>query len=561
MTRGTGATPPPPSLQRFPLILFLVLGATLACRHQGLLEPDQVAQHLLARHLQAGRFDLGLSTYWGPLQPTLLALLGTLGLAETTACRILQMGWGFLLVHSGLRLASVLGLRPLTLGPVGLALALQTSAFAAYYGTADLALAALVTAAAASLWEADRSTTWKAGVLLGLALLAKSAALPVAFLLLAGTAATEAGLARQPGGSAPRRALRVAAITVLVAGPWFLFLSGRAGKPLLSSAATLNHALLGPAVSGDRSRPETFRGHPTFSTLHRVREGRISSWEDPGEISDRYPTWSPLSTPGGPGRQLRYTLSALDEASRLLARFDGLGLALVTTVGLALWAAIRRPRGPAEDVLPAIGMLAIVLPYLPFFVQWRYLWGAFPFLLAGLGRAADRLLAGSDIPTTRTRIARAFLLAPPVLVGLGLVLLGLLVFPPSRQAQIATRLAAAIPDSHRGSPIAGWDPRLAPGDAKPPDNAMGLYVAWAAGNPWYGLAPEASPGTAASLGCRLLVRQRLLLPPPPGSGAPPPDVLPGWTLLTRFETEDHPFFLRPSTWEYSLWAVGTSDPP
>jgi hypothetical protein len=372
-----------------------------------------------------GRGDWGgaLSLYWSPLYSWLVG--GALALARPSAA------WEFPLVHLvnlaiyGAALAALeLLVRELAAwravvgapGPLaGPAWAWRAWAYAAFLTAAldmvtlrlvtpDLLLLAAVLAVAGLLCRiaagrAGPATFVALGVVLGLAYLAKLAAVSVALVALV-AAAIVAGAGR-------RRALVAALALVAVAGPWVVALSLASGRPTLGTAGALNYQWIvnrepgvrmevahsGFVASGPAGpRPTRLVEAPPTYGFDGPVPGTVPLWREPGY-------WhAGAAVHVSPGRQARAVGANLARLAEALLAW----VPSVAGLGVLLAAGRRagtRP-GPLPRFLVALGGIPLVM-YLAVYVERRYV-AAFLVVLALAAFAAVRL---PDRPAERRRLA------------------------------------------------------------------------------------------------------------------------------------------------------------
>lgn len=520
------------------------IGALLAWRHRDLLDADQVAMMELARHWAAGRVDLAVNGSWGPLASWLLVPALWLGVEPAMAARGLVVLLALLLTAGIERLLRVPALPPGTRRLLLAAGSVRAATWCAGFYTGDLPLAVCLTWLGVLLTQSlgdDAAPPARTPVLLlvGLAFTAKPVGLPVGLAMLAAAAFLRPGA---PGVRA-RLAARLVAAGLAGALPWVLAQSLHYGEPTFSRSGALNHALLGPEISGPDLRLSAIRGHPTFSGLHPPAPGRITTWEDPSALP--YPAWNPLASGEALARQLEFSRRALLASLDTLRRFDWIGLGLLLTL-LGGLAGLRACASEADRLAAFLlaPLATTVALYLPFFVHARYLWPLHPFLLLGVGLALGRWLEPdpAEAGPPRRALRAAALLLP--LAAAALLAVAFAGIPPFRQAAHARQLASLLGAPAPG-PIATWERAESRGE-----NVTGLFLAAALRVPWLGVAPPGEEGldAAAAAGARVLLVQRRWRP----EGQPEPmEDPPGWSRRGEIHVRDW-VNGGPGTWSYRV---------
>ncbi len=253
--------------------VYLVGLAVLGAYFRNALNTDAVAYLRIASYYAAGNLALAVSGYWGPLLSWLMALPIKLGLPDLAVARGV-MGFSALVFLTG----SVAVYRAFKLPEKWVATGgILTSSCALYWSvrfmTPDLLLSGLIALAMSfsireDSHESARNGIW-AGILWGLAYLAKAVAFPLAIL----TTLIFGGLALRKKQPERYVCLRKTALTLacfgLIAGPWVLILSHKYSYPTFSTSARISHAITGPS--------DLERYHPFATTFHRPEPGRVTS--------------------------------------------------------------------------------------------------------------------------------------------------------------------------------------------------------------------------------------------------------------------------------------------
>jgi len=522
-----------PGLRAAPVVLAIQLALLTwaGWQNRASLNTDGIAYLRLASYYAHGQTELMISGYWGPLLSWLAAVFLKLGCAPWLAGRIVV---GLSAVVFGLGSLGLLRSLALPAGAVlaGFILAAGASVlWSVEYVSPDLLVAGLVLLAMGRMlspsWLAQRKSAALAGLLWGLAYLAKAVALPLAL----GISASLAGLwlLSQPGaGRAIRRQFAITSLVfLLVAAPWIGVLSVKYGGLTFSTSARIAHALAGP--------PDVERYHPTMRTFHRPEPGRVTSWEEPSRMPYRF--WSPLASRAYFGHQLQVIGRNLLTVLGFFAAFDRLHLGLIALLGCAavfLW----RGRQIVQErwCWMPLTLLCLAGIYLPVYVQVvdeRYFYAAYPLLFGGAAGFVDWMLrkagcpaspgaaslprsANNPVPTSEGTIGQgglqarrplrlvcraAWLLlvgsfAIPAIIGLVVALQGV----PNPASACAHDLAARLRRAELAGPVAGSG-LVAGGRA-------GLYTAYLLNQPWYGDELNPTAESYHGSGAKLVIVNR-----------------------------------------------------
>jgi hypothetical protein len=214
-----------------------------------------------------------------------------------------------------------------------------------------------------------------AGLLFGIAYLAKAVALPFSCILIIAVGILWVVCQQTP----PMRALRSLAMTFLglflIAGPWILLLSLKYERPVFSTSAEINHSIMGPSHSDGK--------HPTFREFHVPEQGRVTSWEDPSPA--KYTHWSPLESSKNVFHQLKLMVKNAQAALFALKVFDWLGIGLICVIfGFCFHMPWRENLRLHRWRWSAVFVGCLVAVYLPVYGgDMRYYLAAYPFLLGG----------------------------------------------------------------------------------------------------------------------------------------------------------------------------------
>ncbi len=366
------------------LAVYAARALSMAISDRDRINPDAVSYIQQATYLAQGDFWKSISGYWSPLFSWCIAPFMVLGMDGLHAAHLVMAAWGAVLV-----VASFLLIRRLTdLGaPACLAALLLIGDGALRWGEAlfpDGIMAACLLACCALLSGPrlldDRGSLFGAGLCGGVAFLAKAYALPFFLVLLPLTIAWRIlsgdGQARIPGGagtpsppSLPMRRIFLRALVpgllgfFLIAGPWMVVLSAKAGRPTFSLVGGINHAIVGP--------PDIQREHPNMARLWTPPTGRISIWEVPETMTYHY--WSPLESLPYLKHQLDLVGSSIGEIQRHMRRYDYLGLSVMLLLlgPLILWRMGRHHA--ARSALWGLGVATLFASGLTFlFFSYRY---------------------------------------------------------------------------------------------------------------------------------------------------------------------------------------------
>jgi len=442
------------------------------------LSCDGVSYIRLAMYYRSGRWDLAVSGYWGPLLSWLIAPWLPLFDNPLHAARI-PMALSAVLFLLG----AIFVMRSLELDRRCVVLGAWIVAFysipwSVLFIGPDLLLSGLIGCGMAGVlsrrWPDSRRLQLGTGALFGLAYLTKAVALPFAFLLTGTIAAFASFLNLVRPGVAARAAGRTLLGTLLLALPWISVLSVKYGRPVLSTSAAINHAIVGPGAP-----PPLGLVHPVGSTYHIPEPGRVTAWEDPSGM--RYAFWSPLESLANARHQLRVIGGNVLTIMAILGTFDGLGLALAAIIlgfllpGTSL-DALRRERW-RWAILPVALLSSIYLPVFGRF-PWYYL-PAFPCLLAGAMGLTWKLAGDGPGHSRVSRAVALCLVATSFGISTAQRVRQVIEFPDER-FKAASRLATRL----RAADLSGT---VAAADLDP---WRSLYLAFIMGVPWHGNRPD-----------------------------------------------------------------------
>jgi hypothetical protein len=368
-------------------MVFLIIGIIVlfpAAKYH--FDPDALGYFRVYQHWIAGDVSLAISGYWGPLLSWIMIPIGVwfsdpaeIGRAATlVGAAVFQVG-------------AICLLRNCTLHLKWHALAVFSTAFAALdwgsfeYASADLLLAGLFLAGYSTFNRALRTgaivPALAAGLLFGLAYLAKTPGLLLAIGLMIVMAVVETQLP----GRKDRRIIRQLSISggamLLVALPWITTLSVHYGKVTWT------------AVPGYALQWTLGLQHPSLRYFHQPADGRITSWEEPGEIE-----FADQIDIG-----LREIAQIADfnflEIGRHLTVFDHFGLLFALTT-----IAFIRRRGPYADRawdprrIGLIGISVVLAPYLFSNAESeRFFWMLMPIMLVAAFGLLNELEQSGDL--------------------------------------------------------------------------------------------------------------------------------------------------------------------
>jgi hypothetical protein len=348
----------------------LVVLAALARRDH--INPDGVACIRNALCLADGRVSDSVSGHWSPLLCWSIAPWLACGVDGLYAARIVLAIWGALLLAG----AAVFVRRCTWLAwpwnfVVLLLIALATVRWATSDITSDILQGAVLVwyfalSATAQLVQ-RRRVAWAAGMIGGVAYLAKYYALP--FFLLHFTLSVLLHAAGRNTGGRRGRAVNAwlagVAGFAIVAAPWIAVLSLKYDRFTFSISGSVNRFSIGPGDHAQRLR-----------RMHRAQmppPGRITVGETPELMT--LDDWSPLESRDAMVHQLKHIHRNLQRIVHAIADFELLGL----VPGVLLFAPIlrRTTASRAKHPCPAVWPLMTVGVYaggfLPLSFESRYI--------------------------------------------------------------------------------------------------------------------------------------------------------------------------------------------
>lgn len=481
---------------------------------------DTIAYLRIAGYYAAGRLDLALTGYWGPLLSWLMVPALAAGLDHLVTTRLAMGVSALLFCLAARRLLRCLAV-PAAARGVGDALILLFGlVWSVTVATPDLLMAALVQLGLGWTLGPDPagagSRPFAAGLCYGAAYLAKAVALPVTVAMLLLIAAVRwRTRAAEPGALLRRTGWSLAGV-LLVAAPWIALLSWHYGKPIVSSSGPIAHAIVGP------DNPD--RLHPLHHRFQPPSPGRLSTWEDPAEMD--YPYWSPFRSLSALAYQARLTARNLAEAASRLGGFDWLRLGLLGTVAGFLLA--RHDAGTWRVQRWRLGLPVIAAATLPYALslpdETRYYLLCWPLLLAAALGFALTEMDGEQRPARR-RLLLA-LIALSFVAGLRYEMLAAAERATDPAYRVARALAPVLARTDSDGPLASVS-----------DGGVAYYLSFLLGRPYIGdKIDERDPDAAARAGAALLVTRtrtplaRQLAAAPP-AGLERLDVDPGLPVL------------------------------
>lgn len=465
--------------------LLLLLLAGWIRRHA--LNPDGVAYLRIAGYYAHGQTNLAVSGYWGPLLSWMLTPLLAAGFSPLLAARIIMALTAVFFLQSCLAVFRAFELPELHQRLGAWLAAVLSVCWSVENITPDLLAAALAGYAVSSMvgaaWLEKWGTPVEAGILWGVAFLAKAASLPLALLVILGMMLIRRGR----GGDKKIWLAGLATLLgfALVAGPWVMVVSKKYHHLTVSRSAQLNHAMAGPA--------DVERFYPLDRGLQAPEPGRVTFWEDPDLP---YPDWSPLA---GAGNALHQGEVILKNLPRVVFMLTCVCLLFpwLPFLFAARWFRGELQRTPSAQRngwawLPVAALGATYLGGNLLISEQRYFYAAFPFLIV---ICAAVILGGQPARWKTWLVALAFLiptLARPTTWRA----------PSATAGECAWRLAGKLSALHISGPVAS--------SAQMHGGRAGMYVAFHLGVPWYGDAREVSASEFEQSGARLIIVNRNL---------------------------------------------------
>src|SRR5215813_2021551 len=374
-------------------IFLLVLSAR---SNRYVMNPDGISYILLAYHYLKGEFGLAVSGHWGPLITWMLLPALGVGQDPLVSARIIACVAAFVFLCGCVSVFRCFQMQPSALVLATWIVALKSIVWSngltpdlLVYGLLCFGVSLLISNA----WVESHRVQLFTGIILGTAYLAKAIALPVGIAVTIALASfwTLTGTAK----------LRITAQGVLItllgllliAGPWIVVLSVKYRSFVVSTSATVNHAIVGP--------PDIQRIHPGHKSFHTPEAGRIWAWEDPASL--RYEYWSPFEN----WEYFKFQLGLIYHNGKkvidILSGFDFFHIGLVAAlVGLLVHTPWHDNIARERWRWAAVPLICLSVFFLPVFAGGeRYYYGTYPFLIvASLGLVASltRTQTGLNLP-------------------------------------------------------------------------------------------------------------------------------------------------------------------
>ena len=479
---------------------------------------DAVSYIAIARHYSAGQYALAINGYWGPLLSWALIPLLNVGIDPVLAGRLFGIPSAFVFVTAASMLFRRCGLR----GAAHTFPLVLSACFALYWAfnivSPDLMLAASLLLGVSFLSDRGMADlrAGVAGVCFAISYLLKPGGLPVSLLLISAVAIIGVVVQRRRLRDVLARVAVCTSALFVVSLPWILAVSWHAGRPTFTTSLSIHRAV---AVEG-----EVLGGHPTFVRVHRPRQGRVTSWENPVELHSS----SEGATTGlGAADQLKLVAKNALAIRQILLDFDlfGLGLA-ITAVSLAL-VFIRRGRHVGRLWLgsPVLVAASCAVYLVVFAGVERYYLLTYPLVLAtAFGFAKDVLGNGdSNVCSKSTRAAYLLLLVAFSAHIVPRVAATVVLDRSTPDFVDARRLTADLRSKRTPpAPVVSFAPT-------PRATRIGYYTSFLWDVPYVGLATNrAGLCNAVSLGAKYVVVESITGPAHPRSLArrinqPPPD--------------------------------------
>lgn len=332
------------------------------------LDPDGISYLLLAQKYARGEVAQALNATWQPLFPLLLAPWLALGIEAVLAGKLLLIACGIFVLAAARVLSSKIRIQReiqdvllFTLVPVVLQ-------FTFVMVSPDLLLTALVLlyfAVIADPAYPSGLSPIRAGILGGLAFLAKAYALP--FFIAHFVLLHLFDLWRNGRWKRSLTALGYgAAVFLVITAAWSGLVSIKYGRFTVSSAIGFN---VSAALSGGGSVPPGFFAPPNPTA--------VSVWEDPGLIrftSGKRQAMDLIE------RQARIILKNMKESAGILIRFSPVSMA-VLILGCAALCSRKTLRSDPSSGLLLLSAALFIAGYMPVNIEVRYIWPALVVLV------------------------------------------------------------------------------------------------------------------------------------------------------------------------------------
>ena len=368
-----------PRLCLISLAAYCVAAAYVVWLARDRINPDAIAYMQNARHYAAGRFDLAVNGWFGPMISWLLVPSVWLGLNAVISLRVINALSGVVLAVGAGRLAGQLAGGRWQNVAFLCALLLGLGA-AGDEITPDLLLAAgivwYLVASYRLQFRGGPARALAAGLLGGLCYAIKMYGLVFVLAHLAWTFFCRLRLRRR-GLAEGRVGLSFAGAVVgvlLTSLPWVVVISKQAGYPCLSTIGR----------SSECWGPLPVSGPLPVHMLQQPREGRLTGWENPAEIHYPWPRWEVSGPMGKVGAHLKVIGLNLWIGLEYVLRFDRLGLLflgwLAACVSVLLPGARSSSPGSAGRAWACGSAVLFFGGFIPIWVVSRYLWGLWGML-------------------------------------------------------------------------------------------------------------------------------------------------------------------------------------
>src|SRR5206468_1671083 len=181
---------PTPRLVPTVFVVQIIALAAAGWINRQALNPDGVAYMRIASYYAAGRMDLAISGYWGPLLSWLLVPWLKAGVTAVVAARIVMALSAVYFLWASWRVFVLFGLQGKPLNWALWSVAAVSVPWSVENITPDLLLGALLGHAFSGMttarWLERPAAAWRSGLCCGLAYLAKGVAFPVALWVCGG---------------------------------------------------------------------------------------------------------------------------------------------------------------------------------------------------------------------------------------------------------------------------------------------------------------------------------------------------------------------------------------
>ncbi|MGA2034917.1 MAG: hypothetical protein ABSG68_21930 [Thermoguttaceae bacterium] len=229
-------------------ILCLVLAGS---NNRYLPNPDAVAYIRIATYYSKWQTDLMVSGHWGPLISWLMAPLLPWVSNPFYAARIVMGISAILFTLAGYGVLRQSQLPAMFIALATLLIALASIVWSVEQISPDLLVGAFMCFGCIFLldpnWRACRKIQARAGLLFGIAHLAKAVALPTFCVLAALVAAWSVRKSPHSRRAVFAVLLCSMAAFAIFATPWILILSLKYGRPVFSTSGSINHAAIEPS--------------------------------------------------------------------------------------------------------------------------------------------------------------------------------------------------------------------------------------------------------------------------------------------------------------------------